>query len=317
MRARARVWMTGVAACCLVVGAGRPEAGNPQGIVGLLPVYNASGEPYGDVFSGFLTTSVFDVLREEGWSLVLLNPGGLYSPLDEGPAFDHARKTGVHWVVMLRLKPAYRDESSDGKPEIEVEGRIVSVPPGLAERSLVVRHEVKRRDLDGGFDIGPYPRIPRGAAASEVSLWYWYQVQSSRRLSKQPLGKAVLKTAANLRAVLAERLRGLGVSPSVNRATAGACDVELRVKDENGKWSSKNYTVIANGRDESAGVRTGVLNLHVQSGMLLLQITPKDTPFGLPIQPVYLANVSIDCSARPEVLTLAIGPSGEAMLVSR
>jgi len=314
MGAFSRKWVpiSLLAGCWLAWGASQSEARSPDKPgVGLLPVYNASGEPYGDVFSAFLTVSLFDALSKQGWDCVFLNPGGLHSPLNITPALEHAKKAGVSWIIFLTLNPARRDRYADAKPEIEVEGRVVGVEGGVEDRVLMVRREVKRKHLDGGFDIGPHPRIPRGAAATNYSLWYWYQVQSSRRLSKQPLGKAVLKTAIDLRSALAAALpafprRVLVGSPS-------PCDLEFRVADRDAKWASKSYTVVVNGRDESAAVRGGVLTFRATPGVVVFEVRLKDAPFQLPIQPAYLANTFLECSGT--ALRLEIGPKGEALLI--
>lgn len=301
-----------VAAWC-VAGGRQLEAQVPERpSVGLLPVYNASGEPYGDVFSAFLTISLFDALAKEGWNCLLLNPGGQYSPFDESRAYVHARDAGVDWVVFLTLNPARREHYTDSRPEIVLDGRIVSVEENGAPKPFVVRHEVKRRQLDGGFDMGPYPRMPRGAAASEYSLWYWYEVASSRRLSKQPLGKAVLRTAAEARASMAAAFPAFPrrAAPPL---TASACDLEFRVVDRARKWSSKSFTLVVNGRDESATLKDGVVRFKGTPGVTVFELSMKDAPFGLPIQSSYVATAFVGCTEAG--FRLDIGSGGEALLV--
>jgi hypothetical protein len=282
---------------------------------GLLPVLDASGEPYGVVFSRFLTASILDVLIRQGWSCLLLNPGELYSPIGRTEVLDYSRKAGVDQVVALTLKPARRKQPAGGTAEIQVEGEIVAVPSGGRTATFVVTHDVKRVHLDGGFDLGPYPRIPRGAAARDVSWSYWAHVQTSRRLSKQPLGKAALRTATTVGTTLAQAFAQLGRPRPTATASLGACDVEFRVQDAERKWSSKSYMVVVNGRDESTSVRGGVLNLTTSAGPVVFEVAVKDAPFGTPIQAVYLANAFLDCASDCLVLSLDIGKFGEALLV--
>lgn len=292
-----------------------PTAGG----VGLLPVYDASGEAYGESFAQYLTSSLFSALSRQRGGLVLLNPGGLYSPLDEAATLEHAGAAGVTSVVIAMLKPARRDRPRDSAPDIDVEMRVVNATTGVSSRTVSLREQVKRRDLERGFDTGSgaYQQELRGSTEGRGPDSYWSFARSSRRLSKQPLGKIVLKMADYLSGVV---IRELQDGPGLAAAAfpdEGPCAITFGVRYTRQRAASKTYTVIVNGREESASIKDGVLKLSAPSGPLVFEVTVKDPPFRLPVQAVYFANTTLDCGRQARQLTLEIGGAGEGLLVWR
>ena len=93
----------------------------------------------------------------------------------------------------------------------------------------------------------------------------------------------------------------------------GGCKIDFRVPYTSRKATSKLYSMIIDGREESAGVLDGVVPVTVRSGKVMVEVSVRDAPFRLPVQPVYVANTMNDCSSR--ALALEIGSAGEALLV--
>ena len=50
-------------------------------VLGIMPIFDTSGDPFGQQFAQNLTAMVYDKLEGAPFEVVLLNPGGLYNPL--------------------------------------------------------------------------------------------------------------------------------------------------------------------------------------------------------------------------------------------
>src|SRR4051812_42420570 len=50
--------------------------------IGIMPVFDATGETYGDLVTQHMTQMLFEDLQGSQMQPVLLNPGGAYTPLD-------------------------------------------------------------------------------------------------------------------------------------------------------------------------------------------------------------------------------------------
>ena len=97
---------------------------------GLFPVYDSSGETHGDDLAGYLTPAIYQAFKEAGRELVLMNPGGSYSLLDEAASLDYGRSAGVQVVLMSRLAPTRRLKPDDASPSLQVEVKAVDVASG-------------------------------------------------------------------------------------------------------------------------------------------------------------------------------------------
>jgi len=61
--------------CCVAVQA------QDKKVLGIMPVFDTSGDPFGQQFAQNLTAMIYDKLEGAPFEVVLLNPGGLYNPL--------------------------------------------------------------------------------------------------------------------------------------------------------------------------------------------------------------------------------------------
>jgi hypothetical protein len=283
------------------------------GSTGLMPVYDGSGQEYGEPMARHMTSALFHELTVGARDVTLLNPGALYSPLDEPAAIDYAKAAGVDMMIMSTLKPPLRDRPKDSNPELVVETVVIDVATGAKSRPMIVREEVKRRDVEQGFEGGrnPYAVGLRGSGEKYTQTTYWSYADASRSLNKQPLGKAVLRMTAQLRPAVIQALpTGVALPP----VAAGSCNLTFSVGYTTRKAISKAYSVIVNGKEESAGIIDGILTLTAPSGKLLVEVDVNDAPFRLPAQPVYVANTMNDCRSPMRTLVLELGSAGEALL---
>src|SRR5579871_947297 len=122
---------------------------------GLFPVHDSSGETHGDDLAWYLEPAIYQTLKERGRELLLLNPGGNYSILDEASSLEYARSAGVRSALMARFTLTSRTKPNDNSPRLQVEVRALDVTTGAVLHTFNVTEEVSRKDLDRGFDTGP------------------------------------------------------------------------------------------------------------------------------------------------------------------
>jgi hypothetical protein len=288
--------------------------------VGVMPVYDASRAGYGQHMAPYLTRLLFERLQGSGFDPVFLNPGGSYSPFDKDAALEYARTASVDVILFPTLQPT--ESSSDSKRTLVVSVTAVRIAAERREQEFVVKTEVKRSDLQKGFDHGRLVEervaVPYYGSWSYYGVWTRIVMLPSRRLARQPLGRATARLADQFALEAPARLRSLvGATPSPTpRINGPACEIELRVVYTQQGAASKNYSLLVNDREESLAVIDGIARLRL-SGPLVLGISVKDAPFLMPVQPAYLGATFVDCARSARALVLEIGPEGEALLVWR
>jgi hypothetical protein len=82
-------------------------------IVGIMPTFDTSGDSYGQQFAQNLTAMVYDRLAGAPFEIVLLNPGGLYSPLIPESMVEYTQSAGVDSVVVMTLLPTDKPQKGD------------------------------------------------------------------------------------------------------------------------------------------------------------------------------------------------------------
>jgi hypothetical protein len=286
---------------------------------GLLPVHDASGETYGETFAWNMTPIIYQVMKEGGRELVLLNPGGGYSPLDEAGTVDFARSAGVRTIVVSRLLATQRSDPHDNSPRLRVEVKALDAQKGTTLHSFSLVEQVKRKDLDRGFDFG-------AGAHERRFLWipgltYQGYHEYSREVESQPLGKVIKHFAEAIRSNLLSFNGGALVSPSTAPHPddhPASCAVDFNVRYVRQRATSKTYSLAVNGREESVGVTdSGIAQLTLRAGSNLFEVTVKDPPYRLPVQKGYAINRWMDCSPDERHLTIEIGSAGEALIVAK
>src|SRR5271154_5220511 len=101
--------------CLLFFCATRAEAQGNGGkrIVGIMPAFDTTGDSYGQQFAQNLTAMVYDKLGGAPFEIVLLNPGGLYSPLIPESMLEYTQSTGVDSILVTTLLPTDKPQKGD------------------------------------------------------------------------------------------------------------------------------------------------------------------------------------------------------------
>lgn len=308
-----RIFLT----CLLFVCCVRTEAQESGGkkILGIMPVFDTSGDSYGQQFAQNLTAMVYEKLEGASFEVMLLNPGGLSSPLMPESDAEYLQSTGVSTLLVATLQPT--DKPQKGDFILHLEAKLVDAQ-GMKEiatsnYSGKVSHNDALLDAaKGGLDYGS------GASNTVRHSRDLYSAMTrtngSRPFEKQPLGKVALAMAASIRAQVVSQMPATKADAPTT-VQGGACTVTVKVQYIAKKATSRAYDLIVNGENESLWTKDGVSTLeNRKSGPVFLQVSVADPPYRMPVQDLYQANTVLDC-ARPErQLSLDIGPVGDALL---
>jgi hypothetical protein len=306
-----------IAIVCLACLVGlRVEAQGAGGkrIVGIMPTFDTTGDAYGQQFAQNLTAMVYDKLAGAPFEILLLNPGGLYSPLIPESMLEYTQSTGVDSVLVMTLLPT--DKPQKGDYILHVEAKLLSAQDAkeiasATTYSAKVSHNDALLDAaKAGVDFGSTTSNTARHGRDIYSAMT--RTNGSRPFEKQPLGKAALGMAASIQAQM------LAQVPKGDRGAVsggGACTISVRVAYTAKKASSRAYDILLNGENQSLLTKDGVTTVeNMKGGPLFLQISVADPPYRTPVQDLYQANTILDC-ARPErQLSLEIGAVGDALL---
>jgi hypothetical protein len=304
--------------CLLFLACGRAEAQGNGGmrIVGIMPTFDTSGDSFGQQFAQNLTAMVYDKLGGAPFEIVLLNPGGLYSPLIPESMLEYTQSTGVDSILVTTLLPT--DKPQKGDFILHVEAKLLDAQNAkeLGSPSTysakVSRNDALLDAVKGGLDYG-------GSASNTVRqgrnvYTAMARTNGSRPFEKQPLGKAALGMAASIHSQMLAQVQ-VAKGERVDAARGGACTISIRVGYTAKKASSRAYDILVNGENQSLWTKDGVTTLeNMKGGPLFLQIGVNDPPYRTPVQDLYQANTDLDCSRPERQLSLDIGAVGDALL---
>jgi hypothetical protein len=303
-----------VFAVCLLMlfCSGATQAQNTSGrkVLGIMPVFDTSGEPYGQLYAQNLTAMVYQKLVDAPFQIVLLNPGGLYNPLIPESITDYAQSAGVDTVLVMTLQPT--DKPQKGNFVLHLEAKLLDAVTGKEMPPSVYSIAMSRNDTL--TDIAKSGMDYTGAAGRAGKTLFMSMAGGSRPFAKQPLGKAANSMADSVHAqVLTQYPTGKGdVPPAIK---GGTCTITIAVKYVSKKAVSKAYDIIVNGLDQSLLTKEGGTTLEkFPSGPVLLQMSVADAPYRLPVQDLYQANTILDCAEPGHTLTLEIGAVGDALV---
>jgi hypothetical protein len=281
--------------------------------LGIMPVFDSSGEEYGEQFAQNLTVMVFHKLEGAPFDVMLLNPGALYNPLIPESLSDYAKEANVDTLLIMSFLQTTKPQKGDYT--LNVEAKLMDVASGkLGDPSafsyIVNRHELSLEIANSGLGIA-------GAASSRVQagrdLYKTMASGPAKAFEKQPLGKAALIMADQIHTMLLAQ-----IPPSPIKAIPvklGTCTYTVQVKYVSKKAVSRAYDIILNGEEESLWTKEGVTTLENKpSGPILLQLGVADAPYRLPVQDLYQANTILDCSKPERQLFLEISGAGDALL---
>jgi hypothetical protein len=304
-------------ACSLFVCCGRTEAQTNGGkrIVGIMPVFDISGDAFGQQFAQNLTAMIYERLEGAPFEVVLLNPGGLYSPLIPESLPEYAQAAGVETVLVTTLQQT--DKPQKGDFILHVEAKLMDVQSlkemAPSNYSAKVSHNDALLDAaKGGLDFGSSTNNTMRNSRNLYSAMV--RTNGSRPFEKQPLGKAALGMADGIHSQVLSQVQ-LAKGDSVTAVKGGACTVTVKVAYVAKKATSRAYDIIVNGESQSLWTKDGVTTLeNAKSGPIFLQLSVADPPYRMPVQELYQANTVLDCSKAERQLSLDIGPVGDALL---
>lgn len=263
--------------------------------VGILPTYDSSGERGIGTLVKALPPILFDKLGRTTVQPVMLNPGGLYSPLEEEWFLEYGRTAGVDALLITSVTEQVKKTG-----RLLVESELVEVASGKRSSKFVASTRFKRDDLDKSWRFDGVAFFGR-----------------SKEFERERLGKAARKLADSLSESAALQALSLvreGTFRPRSFASSDRCPIQVRVRYTQKNAASKNYGLILNGREESLGLVDGVATTMVSAGPIVMHVVLPDAPYKLPIQDSYSANTHLDCTQSEKTLVLDVGAAGEAHL---
>jgi hypothetical protein len=281
-------------------------------VLGIMPVFDTSGDPFGQQFAQNLTAMIYDKLEGAPFEVVLLNPGGLYNPLLPDTQ-DYMQSAGVTTALVAVLKPT--DKPQKGDFILHLEAKLQEAQSGKDLNTSNYTGKISHNDalLDAakiGVDYGSSSSYTARRSRDLISAMM--MTNGSRPFAKQPLGKVALNMAAQIQAQVMAQMGSAGSIPSV---AGGTCTVTIQVKYLAKKATSRAYDIIINGLNNSLWTKDGVTTLeNFKSGPMFLQISVADPPYRTPVEDLYQANTILDCAKPERNLTLELGPVGDALL---
>jgi hypothetical protein len=305
-------------ACSLLVCfCGRTEAQTSGGkrIIGIMPVFDISGDAFGQQFAQNLTAMIYEKLEGAPFELVLLNPGGLYSPLIPESLPEYAQAAGVDTVLVTTLQQT--DKPQKGDFILHVEAKLMDVQTlkemAPSNYSAKVSHNDALLDAaKGGMDYGSSTSNTLRNSRNLYSAMV--RTNGSRPFEKQPLGKAALGMADGIHSQVLSQVQ-VAKGEAVIGVKGGSCTVTVKVAYVAKKATSRAYDIIVNGESQSLWTKDGVTTLeNAKAGPLFLQLSVADPPYRMPVQELYQANTILDCAKPERQLSLDIGPVGDALL---
>jgi hypothetical protein len=303
--------------CSLLVCCGRTQAQSSGGkkVVGLMPVFDISGDSFGQQFAQNLTAMIYDRLADAPFEVVLMNPGGLYSPLIPESLPEYAQAAGVDTVLVTTLQQT--DKPQKGDFILHVEAKLMDVQTLKEMTPFNYSAKISHNDalLDaakGGLDFGSSTSNTVRHGRDFYSAMA--RTNGSRPFEKQPLGKAAKGIADSIHSQVLSQVQ-VAKGEGVTSVKGGACTITVKVAYVAKKATSRAYDIIVNGEDQSLWTKDGVTTLeNAKSGPVFLQLSVADPPYRTPVQELYQANTVLDCGKPERQLSLDIDAVGAALL---
>jgi hypothetical protein len=281
--------------------------------VGIAPTYDASGEDYGEAVVQHLTLFTYqDLVDSKQFAPSLLNPGGVYTPLDTSWLTEYVQdRADLDLLLVTTLKPAVNDKS--GGYAINIEVSLLDPRTGDTKSAWVVSDAIKEKNawLQKGS------AMVSSAVSGRADSYGVSILSTSTDFEKQPIGKITQQLADQIRDSLPAHLGGLaaktGSDKAVEVALAGSstpCEMHTKITYNYKHVVSHSYTLLANKLDQSLTVQDGVSTFKVPEGPLLLQFSLNDTPYRLEKEPVYQLSTVHSC--KMNMLVIDVGQGGDA-----
>jgi hypothetical protein len=292
----------------------------PKVLLGILPVLDISGEPYGEFFAQNLTYMIFDQLRgSDRVEPMLLNPGGMYSTFSDDWIQDYGQQAGVDAVLISVFPRSNRPKSDDRTLQLETQlmdlksGQRSTKMTDNTSNKVINFASIKKYELEAS--IAALSLTSSGSLfATLFGVGSW--TPAVKKFEKQPLGKAARRLAEGARDHALAQAPSLVPEGSAlpHPLSRESCSIQFRVLYTHKKAASKAYDVAINDREESLGLQDGVATVLLPSGPVVARVVVRDAPYKTPIQRSYYADTYLDCSRPERTLALEIGAAGEALL---
>jgi hypothetical protein len=291
--------------CCVGVQA------QDKKVLGIMPVFDTSGDPFGQQFAQNLTAMIYDKLEGAPFEVVLLNPGGLYNPLLPDTQ-EYVQGAGVSTVLVAMLKPTDKPQKGDYILHLEAKMQDLNGKDvNTANYSGKISHNDALLDAAKiGVEYGSNSSYTARRSHDLISAMM--MTNGSRPFAKQPLGKVALAMASSIQAQALAQMGSGGAAPS---GSGGACTITVQVRYVAKKATSRAYDIIINGQNNSLWTKDGVTTLeNFKAGPMFLQISVADAPYRMTVQDLYQANTVLDCGKPERQLNLDLGPVGDGLL---
>jgi hypothetical protein len=280
-------------------------------VVGILPTYDISGQAYGPNVSQILTLLLFEEYSASSrFTPIYLNPGGKYDPSSTSFAAEYVQSLGTPVDLILSTTFVEPEDPKKGDLILHMKGTQLDPKTGDTMLSWTSSKPLKDRSA-----------MITSVQSSSYSNKYMDSrllYQPSREFRKQPLGKAAADLATQLvQATTADagKFTASGEAPAAPKGTS--CKMQIKVNYVEKHAISKSYTVFINDRDETRGVKEGLLDVEEKAGRLSILMNVNDKPYKLPIQDTYLFDPTLDCTRSTNFLNIDIGAAGEAVTTWR
>jgi hypothetical protein len=279
--------------------------------VGIAPAFDAGGDDFGPAVVEHLTLFIYqDLLANKQFAPTLLNPGGVYTPLDTSWLSDYVQdRPDLDLLLVSTLKPI--TSVAKGSSAMTIEISLLDAHTGDTKSTWSVSETMKSTNawLQQGMALVT-------STVSNHGGQYGLDMMSSEDFAKQPIGKITSHLADSIRDTLQAHLGGFvrtataipsDAPPTV--LTAAPCPMHTRITYKYKHSVSHSYTLLANGLDQTTTIQDGVSTFNAPEGPLLLQFTVLDTPYKLARQPIYQLSAAHSCKA--STLVMDMGQGGE------
>jgi hypothetical protein len=276
--------------------------------VGIAPAFDAGGDDFGATLVEHLTLFLYqDLLANKQFAPTLLNPGGVYTPLDTSWLSDYVQdRPELDLLLVSTLKPAA--SVAKGSSTITIEVSLLDAHTGDTKSTWSVSETMKSTNawLASGQALVASTVNDRGGQ-------YGVAMMSSQDFAKQPIGKATAHLAESIRDTLPAHLGGFVRTATANPSDApettstAPCPMHTRITYKYKHSASHSYTLLANGLDQTTTIQDGVSTFNAPEGPLLLQFTVQDTPYKLSRQPIYQLSATHSCKASTLVMDMGQG----------
>lgn len=269
-----------------------------QSSVGIAPVYDSSGAAWGPIVSQYLTLCLYEAIRPAGVPAELLNPGGVYTPVDTSWLADYVGdRPGVNTLLVTTLVPAVLTDKSTSKLRLAITA-VVLDRGGQRKEELKAYTEIRWKDTD-----------VESSFLDPHAQWKFGLTTGHRVFDKSPLGKAALTLADQIRKQLQGYATVVSTQTAVKEGIPCPVHVKITYAYRHGA-ASQAYTLIVNGLDQSMNISSGVASFKSPAGPMLVQMSVADAPYKLAAQDLYQFSTTHTCAKETYVIDL--GKSGDA-----